>query len=160
MKKFMMYEEAAKRVVSDMRAEFGIIDVTGKKKLPGSDGSVYELDAIAWTDEAGSFLLVEAKQQGRRLSQDAVNSILYKFQKVGAGGAILVSPMPLQSGAQKAADYDNLVHIKLTADSTAQDYLAEYLGRRFHGTSISETATATDQCDAVVIKGGASATFE
>lgn len=155
MKPWIVYEEAAARVVSDMRKEFGVIDVTGKRKFDGYDGATYELDAVAWTDDAGSFLLVEAKHQGRRLPQDTINSILYKVQKVGATGAILVAPMPLQSGAQKAADFENLAHIRLSMDSTAQDYLAEYLGKRFLGTSISERLTAGDSCDASVTKGPA-----
>lgn len=152
MKKWVAYEEAAQRVVSDMRALLGVVHVGDKQILSGVDGATYELDAVAWTDDAGSFLLIEAKRHNRGLTQDTINSIIYKFIKVGAGGAIVVTPMPLQRGAKKAADFDHVIHIKLSADSTPVDYLAEYMGKRFLGASISDTLIVKDECDAVVIK--------
>lgn len=154
MKKWEAYEQAAKRVISDLRTRLGVIEVSGKQELPGIDGSTYELDAVAWTDDAGSFLLVEAKRHTvAGLDQDTVNAIAYKLVKVGADGAIIVSPLPLQAGAKKAATFDSIVQIILSADSTAEDYLAEYLGQRFLGASISESLVATDEYDAVVING-------
>ena len=39
MKPWLIYEETAKRVVSDMRAELGVTEVSGKKKFLGIDGS-------------------------------------------------------------------------------------------------------------------------
>lgn len=153
MKRWTIYEDAVKRVISDMRALLGVEAVGDKQKIPGVDGATYELDAVAWTDAEGSFLLVEAKQHKRGLSQDTVNAVVYKLMKVGASGAIIVTPVPLQRGAKKAADFDGVIHIILSADSTPEDYLAEYLGKCFLGASISENVTVADQCDAVVIKG-------
>lgn len=154
MKKWAAYEEAAKRIVSNLRTLLGVVHVGDKQRLPGIDGATYELDAVAWTDDAGSFLLIEAKRHKRGLTQDTINSVIYKFIKVGASGAIVVTPMPLQRGAKKAADFDHVIHIKLSADSTPEDYLAEYMGKRFLGVSISESLAVTDECDAVVIKAG------
>lgn len=153
MKKWEAYEAAAKQVIGDLRVKLGVIKVGGKQKIAGIDGTTYELDAVAWTDASGSFLLVEARRHtSSRLDQDAVNAIAYKLYKVGAEGAIILSPLPLQAGAKKVADFDHIEHILLSADSTAEDYLAEYLGQHFLGASIVESTTAGDACDATVIK--------
>lgn len=52
---------------------------------------------------------------------------------LGADGGIVVSPLPLQRGAKLVAKSKNIEHVRLTPDSTPELYLAEYMGKRYHG---------------------------
>lgn len=86
------------------------------------------------------------------MKQEAIAAIAYRIQDLGAAGGIVVSPLPLQSGAGLVAKAAGIAHVRLDLDSTTENYLAEYMGRRFIGASIVESASAQDSVSAVVIE--------
>lgn len=149
------YEDVARRVLSDMREALDITAVEGKQVVEGASGTKWEIDAKACASDGQNFLVVEARRHTTsRLKQEDVAALAYRIDDVGATGGIVVSPLPLQSGARTIAAAENIAHVKLTADSTAEHYLAEFLGRRFIGVSVVESVTASDSCDAEVICAG------
>lgn len=52
-----------------------------------------------------------------------------------ATGGIIVSPMGLQSGAEKVASAENVISVKLTPNSTNQEYMIEFLNKVMIGIS-------------------------
>jgi hypothetical protein len=146
------FEHAAEVVVRDLRLELGIERVEGKQKVLGASGSYWELDARAWIDGGRGFLIVEARRHtANGLSQESVIAIHGRTIEVGADGAIIVSPMPLQKGAELVARHYGIEHIKLDESSTAETYMAEYMGRTFYGLTVQAGALAIEGSSAVVI---------
>jgi hypothetical protein len=151
---WLIYEEAARKVIADMRDALGISVVEGKQVITGLSSAEWEIDARAWCKDGENFLLVEARRHNTSgLKQEALAAIAYRIKDVGAAGGIVVSPLPLQTGAQTIAAHEGVSHIHLTPESTSETYLAEFLGRRFIGASVVESVTATDSSDAVVSRG-------
>jgi hypothetical protein len=107
--------------------------------LQGHSGASWEIDARAWCEGSDKFLVVEARRYtSTRLKQEDVAAVAFRVEDVGAAGGIVVSPLPLQRGANVVAQAKNIAHVRLTADSTPELYLAEYMGRRYHGVGIVE----------------------
>lgn len=104
----------------------GIAEVEGKQRLRGQiTGTHWEIDAKAIDVGSGALVIVEARRHTRsRLSQEAVGAVAYRIQDLGASGAIVVSPHPLQKGAKKVAAANNVRHVRLDPDSTAEQWVA------------------------------------
>jgi hypothetical protein len=149
-----VYEDAARKVLCDLRDKLGLSTVEGKQSLVGLSGTTCEIDAKAWRDREGEFLLVEARRHTKSgLKQEALAAIAYRIQDVGASGGVVVTPLLLQQGAALVARSAGIAHVHLTPESTTESYLAEFLGQRFIGASITESISVTDQCDAAVARG-------
>lgn len=134
-----IYEDAARKVLFNLRKKLGLSEIEMKQVLAGKSGTKWEIDAKAWVEGSQNFLVVEARRYtGSRLSQEAVAALAFRISDVGATGGIVVSPLPLQRGAKKVAASSGIEHIRLTADSTPEMYLAEYLGKKFHGVTVTD----------------------
>ncbi|MES2126549.1 MAG: hypothetical protein V4463_04700 [Pseudomonadota bacterium] len=154
-----IYEDAARRVVSDLRNELDISVVEGKQVLVGKSSAEWEIDAKAWCTDGENFLVIEARRHtSSGQKQEALAAIAYRIQDVGANGGIVISPLPLQTGARAVAAFEGIAEITLAPDSTCESYLAEFMGRRYLGASVIERVYASDTCDAVVIRSSSSST--
>lgn len=150
---WLRYEVAACSILEQIGNALGIATVEGKQLLDGKSGTDWEIDARAFQEDGANFLVVEVRRYTTSsLKQEDIAALAYRIGDVGAAGGIVVSPLPLQSGAALVAKAAGIEHVRLTPDSTATDYLAEYMGRRFMGVSIVEKVTATDIMDAEVIR--------
>ena len=148
---WLIYEEASRKVLADMRDTLGISAVEGKQTVAGQSLTDWEIDAKAWCNNGENFLVVEARcHNSSGLKQEALAAIAYRIKDVGAAGGIVISPLSLQSGAQAIAAHEGVLHIQLTPESTSETYLAEFMGKRFIGVSVIESVTASDSADAVV----------
>lgn len=148
-----IYEDAARKVLIDIRKELGVEAVEGKQTLSGINAN-WEIDAKAWCENSNNFLVIEVRRHTKAgLSQESVAAIAYRIQDLGASGGVIVSPKPIQKGAKPIALNANISHVRLSPDSTTERYLAEFMGRRFHGVSITESVQATDTCSVVVVRG-------
>jgi hypothetical protein len=148
------YEGAARSVLQQIGGVLGIGEVEGKQTLDGKSGTQWEIDAKAIQESGENFLVVEVRRYTTSsLKQEDVAALAFRIGDVGAVGGVVVSPLPLQRGAELVAKSAGIEHVRLSADSTATDYLAEYMGRRFIGVSVVESVTLTDSADAVVIRG-------
>lgn len=151
-----IYEFAARSVLADIGRALGVESVEGKQLMPGASGTVWELDAKAWREGAESFLVVEVRRYvTSSLKQEDIAALAYRIGDVGALGGIVVSPLPLQQGAEIVARSAGIAHIRLSPNSTSSDYLAEFMGQRFLGASVTESVTVSDWCNAEVIRKGA-----
>lgn len=150
---WVIYEDAARKVLADIREELGIASVKGKQTCEGKSSATWEIDAKAWVEGSDGFLVVEVRQHTTSgLKQEDIAAIAYRIKDLGGAGGIVVTPLPLQKGAKTVAASEHIAHVLLSADSTTESYLAEFLGRTFHGASVAEFAHALDICDAEVIR--------
>lgn len=148
-----IYENAARKVLTDLRQVLEISAVEGKQSLDGLSGTSWELDARAWCEGSYGFLVVEIRRHTTAgLKQEDLAAVAYRIQDVGGSGGIVVSPLPLQKGARLVAKSANVSHVVLSPESTTESYLAEFMGRRFLGASVTESIHATDSCDAQVTR--------
>jgi hypothetical protein len=149
------YEDAASAVISDLRRELGLDSVEGRQRLQGASGTEWEIDGKAVLERQGGFLVVEARRHtSSGIKQEALAAVAYRIHDLGAQGGLIVSPLPLQQGAQLIASRENIDHIKLASWSTADNYLAQFMGRNFHKASVGSTATTTDHVEATVYRNG------
>jgi hypothetical protein len=147
------YEDAARKVLADLRQTLGLSKVEGKQSLAGASGTDWEIDAKAWRDESDGFLVIEVRRHTKsRLKQEDVAAIAYRIQDVGASGGIVVSPLPMQKGANLVAAIADIAHVRLSPESTTESYIAEFMGKRFLGASITEAANAQATCDAEIVR--------
>lgn len=148
-----VYEEAARKVLSDIRRVLGLENVEGKQLLGGKSGTQWEIDAKAWCEDSDRFMVVEVRRHTTAgLKQEELAAIAYRVEDLGSSGGIVVSPLPLQQGAKLVAASANIQHVRLSSGSTTEAYLAEYMGQRFHGLTLKETVKPTATIEAVVIR--------
>ena len=149
------YETAARAVVADLRTKLGVQSVEGKQMIPGASGTTWEIDGRAFLQGNSGYLVIEARRHtSSGQKQEDLAALAYRITDVGASGGIIVSPLPLQSGAQLVANHENIAHIRLDSSSTAEQYLAQFMGQTFHGALCVSAAHATSMADIEVRRGG------
>lgn len=152
-KKWKSYEEVAQYLLNQFAENFGLGSVEGKQIIPGQSGTSWEIDAKGLKTEGEGFFIIECRRYTTsRLSQESVGAIAYRIKDTGAEGGIIVSPLKLQKGAKKVAEYKSIRHIILNPESTTTDYILKFLNQIFVG--ISETITLTSKVHAKLIRGG------
>lgn len=154
-KAWKTYEEVARYVLAQLRDVLQISEVAAEQVLPGQSGTSWNVEGIAIRASNGKFLILECKRYPTtRVNQEQIGGLAFRIDDTGADGAILVSPLPLQAGAKLVAEAKGIAHLVLTPLSRSESYLAEYLGQRFHGETISESVVASDQVLAAVYRDG------
>ena len=154
-KPWEVYEQAARIVVNDLRQQLGLINVEGKQELLGTSGASWEIDGKAILVGQAGFLVMEARRRttsGQK--QEDIAAIAYRIHDLGGTGGIIVSPLPLQTGAKIIAEHANIHQIRLESWSTAENYLAEFMGRTFYGIAKHDHIVRTDQFEVTVIRAG------
>ncbi len=132
---------------------FGLGRVEGKQIVAGTSGTRWEIDAKGLRRDDEGFVIVECKRYTKQgVSQEKIAGLAFRIQDTGAAGAIVVSPLPLQSGAKIVAESQGITHIQLSDDSTTTDYVLRFLERTFYGVSLEEKVHLQDRCDATVIR--------
>jgi hypothetical protein len=151
---WLIYEEAARSVLQQIGSALGISAVEGKQFLAGTSGTTWEIDAKALQEGGQNFLVVEVRRfTTSSLKQEDIAALAFRLGDVGASGGIVVSPLPLQRGAELVAKSAGIEHVRLSPNSSPTEYLAEYMGRRFIGVSAVESISLTDSAEAVVSRG-------
>ena len=130
------YEEVATDILGRVRRELGLSSVEGKQAIPGLSGTAWELDAKGVRAGSDAFVIIECRRyRTSRLKQEAVAALAWRIHDTGAAGALLVSPLGLQQGAQKVAAAANVVAVRLNAEATAQQFVLSFLNHLFVGLS-------------------------
>lgn len=127
------YEDVARYLLNQFRQEFGLERVDPKQKIPGNCGTSWEIDAKGVREDNNSaIMLIECRQyRSKRLNQESVAGLAYRIIDTSAVGGIIVSPLPLQEGAQKVAEAKNIVHVQLCPDSTPEDFVIGFFNKIF-----------------------------
>lgn len=128
------YEEAARQLLIDVKEYLGINKVEGKKKIKGQNsGTKWEVDVTPYNAKEGKIILVECKHYLKHaINQDTMAGFAYKIEDTGAAGGIIITTLGLQEGAQKIADAEKILTIKLDYNSTSDNYIAQ-IGKKIFG---------------------------
>lgn len=144
------YEDVARYFLNRFREEFGLERVDPKQKIAGGSGTSWEIDAKGVRESHNSaIMLVESRQhRSKRLNQEALGGLAYRIIDTGASGGIIVSALPLQDGARKVAEANNIVHVQLGPDSTPENFAISFFNKIFVG--ITERVTISDHVSVVI----------
>jgi len=146
------YEEVAQYLLNKFASHFGLGHVEGKQLIPGECGTDWEIDAKGVVDKGDGFIIIECRRYTKsRLSQESLAAIGFRIRDTGANGAIVVSPLDLQSGAKMVAAHANIKHVILDPISTTTDYVLSFLNQIFVG--ITESVSVTDSITIKVLQG-------
>ena len=145
------YELAAQAMVQTLSGRLKLRGVEGKQRHRGKrSGTRWEIDAKAIDTGDGRIIVVEVRRHTRsRLDQEAVGGVAYRIRDLEAGGAIVVSPLPLQKGAAMVAKAENIRHIQMSPESTPEQWFATFEDLLHAGfvdtvaTTMTETLTIT-----------------
>src|SRR5260370_27712594 len=125
-KSWQSYEELARYVLRYFSDQLGISDVEAKQRLVGASGTEWEIDAkgVGWGGTG--FLVIECKQRtNARLSQATVGALAFTVQDLAAQGAVIVTSIGLQEGAEKVAKHCDFKSLFLTRESTFEAFVAK-----------------------------------
>ena len=124
-KNWIPYESAARTLIDATREALGIAKPAGE--VQGVGGVQWEFDARTWLEGSDGFLVVEVRRYASPLKQEGRALCAWRLRDID--GTLVASPCPQpDGGVPKAAAVEQLL---LTDDSTAGNYLAEFLSRRF-----------------------------
>jgi hypothetical protein len=147
------YEEVAQYLLGQMAAHFGLGRVEGKQLLTGVSGASWEIDAKGVRENDQGFVIIECRRHAMQgLPQEQIAALAFRIQDTGAVEGIIVSPLPLQSGARKVAASQLIQEVQLSPDSTTTDYVLRFLQRAFIGVSSGDKLVFGDSVDATVIR--------
>ena len=59
---WQIYEDAARKVLADIRQIIGVSCVEGERTLKGRSDAGWKMDAIAWREGSDGFLVVEVRR--------------------------------------------------------------------------------------------------
>jgi len=130
-KKWENYEDVAIYLLNQFASEFGIDNFSGKTDVLGQkSGTYWAIDGKGFNDGEEIFVIVECRRYtNSKQSQEKMGGLAYRIQDTGASGGIIVSPLGLQSGAEKIAVAENIISVKLSSESTNNEYMMEFLNK-------------------------------
>jgi hypothetical protein len=143
-KAWRTYEEVAAYLLNRFAKEFGLKLVEGKQKVEGRrSGASWEIDAKGVTEDGKGFFIVECRRYTTSTqNQGNAGKLAYSIIDTGASGGIIVSPFGLQEGAAKVAAAENIISVKLTADSTPTEFAIQFLNKLCLGIRAKVTVSA------------------
>lgn len=132
------YEEVARYLLDQFAEHFGLDIVEGKQKVKGiRSGAEWEIDAKGrktGTDEM--FVIVECRRHtSSGQKQEHLAGLAYRIIDTRAAGGIIVSPLPLQEGAKKVAQAEDIVEVTLNKDCSTTDYIMRFMNKVMMGVS-------------------------
>lgn len=132
--KWENYEEVAIYLLDKICDELGLEKVENKQKIKGETGTEWEVDGKGIMASGKGIIVIECRRYTTsKQSQSKLGSLAYTIKDVGANGGIIISPLGLQKGAQKIANAENILNMKLDQNSTKKSYLLEFLNKVMAG---------------------------
>jgi len=126
-KKWENYMNAARQVITDMRDALGLARPEGAQRVAGPTGTQWELDTRSWLEGRDGFLVIEGRQYSSPLKQESRAAMAWRIQADSDGG---ITAAALSAPAETPATA-SVEQMLLNDDSTANNYMAEFLSRRF-----------------------------
>jgi hypothetical protein len=137
-KKWETYEQVATELLCRIQDQLGLSSVEPKQVVEGQATS-WEIDAKGTRTGTGAIVVIECRRYPKsRLNQKEVAAIGRTIVDLGADGGIVVTPIGLQKGARALAKADNIVTVKLPADSSASSYILRFLNTVMAGDFVEQ----------------------
>ena len=155
-KKWETYEEVAVYLLNEFSTKFNLDGFEPKQKVDGEkSGTKWEIDGKGFKKDGAGFVIVECRRYTTsKQSQEKIGALAYRIQDTGASGGIIVSPLGLQSGADLVAKAENIVSVKLTPESTAENYMISFLNQTMVGITEQANISISDSVHIQVIRDG------
>ncbi len=147
-KTWRTYEEVATYILNRFASEFGMTRFEGKQDIDG-EATTWEIDAKGIRDDDCAFLVVECKCHKSRIHQGILGNLAFSIIDAGGTGGVIVSPMDLQKGAKKIAASQNIVHVKLPANSTPENFIIKFLNKVFAQLTDKLVVSDVASCEVV-----------
>jgi hypothetical protein len=131
------YEEVATYLLNRFANEFGLTQVEGKQEIAGlCSGTNWKIDAKGVREGNEGFVIVECRRyMTSKQSQEKLASLAYRLLDTGAQGGIIVSPLGIQEGAAKIAASENILNVRIDANSTPTEFVMQFLNKIMVGVS-------------------------
>jgi hypothetical protein len=131
MSEWKSFEEVGTYLLDQFAAEFGLDRVEGKQDLPGQrSGTSWAIDAKGVRHGNEGFVIVEFRRYTTsRQTQGKIGHLAYTIIDTGAQGGIIVSPLGLQTGAEKIAATENIVNVILNENCDRYEYIMQFLNK-------------------------------
>lgn len=128
-KKWRDYEEVAQYLLNEFADNFGLERVEEAQKIIGlRSGRKIAIDGKGVKKDNTGYLLVECKRYPRdRVEAEKLEALAYRIMDAGADGGIVVSPLGLQAGAEKIADSEKIISVRIAEGSTVHSYVLSFL---------------------------------
>jgi hypothetical protein len=148
MAKWNSYEEVTSFLLNQFASEFGLERVEGKQDVVGKrSGTTWQIDAKGIRQGNTGFVIVECRcYMTSKQNQEKVGGLAYRIIDTGADGGIIVSPFGLQEGAARVAAAENIITVRLNADSTQHEYFLQFLNKLMIG--LQDTINLEDSVEA------------
>lgn len=148
--KWKDYEEVAACLLNQFSKYFNLTRVEGKQVVHGNRSNTnWTIDAKGVVEDGDAFVIVECRRHTTsKQDQEQLAGLAYRIMDTGAEGGILVSPLGFQSGAEKVAKSERIVHVELHPDSTVEEFSMRFLNQLFVG--MHERCSVSDECMAVL----------
>lgn len=148
MSKWKTYQEVATYLLNQFADVFGLDRVEGEQRVEG-DRTQWRIDGKGVRIEDEGFIIVECRRYTTsKQDQEKMAGLAFRILDTGAAGGILVSPLGLQEGAAAIAKAENIVDVRLDADSTPHEFMMQFLNRVMVG--LRDTIGLTDRVTAQV----------
>lgn len=146
------YEEVATFLLNNCASEFGLSKVEGKQNVSGLRSQTeWEIDAKGVREGNEGFIIIECRRHTTsKQNQERIASLAYRIIDTGAQGGIIVSPLGLQEGAQKIANAERIVNVKLNHDCTPYEFVMQFLNKIFIG--LQERISLKDEMTAKLFR--------
>ncbi|MEW8351127.1 MAG: hypothetical protein AB2687_22705 [Candidatus Thiodiazotropha taylori] len=153
-RKWETYEEVAVYLLNEFANEFGLDTVERKQKVRGKkSGTNWVIDGKGFKKDGVGFVIVECRRYTTsKQNQEKVGGLAYRIYDTGAEGGILVSPLGLQSGAELVANAENVVSVKITPESSTNNYVMSFLNKVM--VSLTDQVSVSDSIHSQVIRNG------
>ncbi|MEU8055996.1 hypothetical protein [Microbispora bryophytorum] len=148
------YEEVAVYLLNQIASEFGLEHIEGKRHVHGSRSQTrWEIEGKGIRKGGEGFVIIECRRYTTsRQNQEKMGALAYRIIDTGAVGAIIVSPLGIQEGAQRIAAAEGIETVLMDANSTRTDYMLSFLKKVFRGAS--DTAMVTEAVSVELIRAG------
>ena len=145
------YESAARDILQRLRGELGFSEVQCKQDVQGVSGTTWEIDAKGVVEGSSAFFLIECRRYTKsKLKQEHLAALAWRVQDTGASGALAVSPLGWQEGAAKVAAASNVHEVRLSADSTLEQFVVSFLGTLYASMRGTETKAETGNVNPMI----------
>ena len=140
----------SQELLNRFATDFGLDRVEGTQSIAGLRSSTtWTIDAKGILENGQGILIIECRQSRRKKQvQEQAAALAYRILDTGAEGAIIVSPLGLQIGAQKIASAEGIIQVHLNPDNTSEEFAMRFLNRLY--VSIVERVNATDMSSATL----------
>jgi hypothetical protein len=131
------FEDAVRAIVTQHGDFFGLGAVAaGPGQVKGESGFIWNIEVIGYAAAHEKLVMFEVRRKTtRNIEPGEAGELALRIQDTGAEKGYFVTPLSrgLSRGAKKVADFRQIGHIQVSADSTPENYIMRCIEQVFVG---------------------------